>query len=553
MLRKLTLSFILTVTAIVASNSSYATIYVYDGVTPLPNPLNLNNGDSLHIAAGTFTGQVSGLNSNTIKISVAGGATFQPSLLSPTNGIVCKMYNYGTFTYTQPLTTNTNFIFNNYAGGIVNLAAMNTKGKDQVWTNNIGGIMNFSGAVLVNGGTLADDNNIFINYETVNANAGFQMNSGSKFYNYKDFNVTGTFQVNGGLVHNYGKLAITGNVLMNNGASSIHNYCRMEVTNGINNTSGNFYNYSYLRAINSDITNSANIFNLRISNFGSPLSQPMIEGRNFFQSGSGSMTGPALLYFTGTTSMTNGTIGVPGVTTDTIKMNDITRTRPTEILDVQSGGTIHPNVIYNAWGVPDPSYVFLFGCSIEMFLEIPLAINWNHFTVNLFDNVPVLNWSAEFSGGTTFEIQRSYDGRNFSTITDMSYEVGRSEYEYMDKLVNTQAPIVYYRIKSNEINGAEKYTNIRTVKFSNKPGSIHTAPNPFTNNFIITYNAPAKETITIRLFNVSGQQMLTKNVTVNSGDNRINMTEAAQLAKGIYVIQVSRGYDMISSGKIIKQ
>ena len=234
-------------------------------------------------------------------------------------------------------------------------------------------------------------------------------------------------------------------------------------------------------------------------------------------------------------------------------MNDITRTMPLQILDVQSGGTLHPNVIYNAWGVPDPSYVYLFGCSIEILLEIPLAINWNNFTVSLFDNVPVLNWAAEFSSGTTFEIQRSYDGRNFSTIRDMDYEAGKSSYEYKDRSVNTQAPIVYYRIKSNEINGAEKYTNIRSVKFSSKPGSIHTAPNPFTNNFIINYNAAAKETITIRMFNVSGQQLLTKNVTVNNGDNRINMTEAAQLAKGIYVIQISKGYDMISSSKIIKQ
>ena len=135
----------------------------------------------------------------------------------------------------------------------------------------------------------------------------------------------------------------------------------------------------------------------------------------------------------------------------------------------------------------------------------------------------------------------------------MAYEVGQSQYEYEDKSVNTQAPIVYYRIKANELSGTEKYTQIRSIKFSNKPGSIHTAPNPFANNFIINYNAAAKETITIRLFNVSGQQMLTKNVTVNNGDNRINMTEAVRLAKGIYVIQVSKGYEIIASSKIIKQ
>ena len=135
----------------------------------------------------------------------------------------------------------------------------------------------------------------------------------------------------------------------------------------------------------------------------------------------------------------------------------------------------------------------------------------------------------------------------------MDYIQGQSEYEYKDRMVNTQAPVVYYRIKATEINGIEKYTQIRTVKFSSKPGSIYTAPNPFTNNFIINYNAAERETITIRMFNVSGQQMLAKNVAVNDGINNINITEAAQRAKGIYVIQVTKGYNMISSNKIIKQ
>ena len=551
MFRKLTLSLLLTVCSIAVSNFSFANIITYSG-GPIVD-YTLGNNDTLFIASGTYTGSVSGLNSNNRTIIVAGGATFEPTALNPNNGVVCKMYIYGTFTYSSSLTTNTNFTLDVYAGGVVNLAAMNTKGKDQLWTNNYGGTINFSGDVLLNGGTLSDDNNVFINYETINVSGNFQMNSGSKFYNYKDFNITGTFRVNGGTVYNYGRLDVTGSVLMNNGASSIHNYCRMEVTAGITNTSGNFYNYSYLRAINSDITNSANIFNIRISNFGSPLSQPMIEGRNYFHSTGGTMTGPALLYFTGTTSITGGTIGVGGITTDTIKMNDITRSMPTQILDVQSGGTINPNVIYNAWGVPDPSYVFLFGCSVETFLEIPLAINWRTFDAMLSNDIPLLTWSAEFGRGTVFEIQRSYDSRNFSIIKTLPYEEGQSEYEFRDKSVNAQSPVAYYRIKAVEISGVEKYTHTRIVKFNHKPGSVYTAPNPFTNNFIINYKAAEREMLTIRMFNISGQQMLVKNVTVNSGNNDINITEAAQLAKGIYVIQVNKGYNMISSNKIIKQ
>ena len=103
------------------------------------------------------------------------------------------------------------------------------------------------------------------------------------------------------------------------------------------------------------------------------------------------------------------------------------------------------------------------------------------------------------------------------------------------------------------MDGDVKYTQTRIVKFNHKPGSVYTAPNPFTNDFVVNYKAAERETITLRMLNISGQQMLVKNVTVNSGNNNINITEAAQFAKGIYVIQVNKGHNLISSVKLIKQ
>ncbi|HEU5165438.1 MAG TPA: T9SS type A sorting domain-containing protein [Chitinophagaceae bacterium] len=539
MISKFTLSLLLTVCSLLIGKFAVATNYTNNGGST-PN-YSLNAGDTLFIASGTYTGSIQNFPAGAVIIVTDIANTFQPS--SFPNNAGGTIYVYGTFTYTSSLTTNSNFTIHNY--GMVNLGAVTLKGSNQTWINHYGATINFSGDVLMNGD--AGNNNVLLNYATINCNGNFQMNSGSSFINYKNFTGTGNFKVNGGSLRNEGKLDITGNMLVNSGTSVVENYCRMEASGGITNGSVNFKNYSYLYAENSDIINTGTITNISVNG-----SLPLLDGRDFTQSGTSVMTGPALLYFTGTTKMTSGTMGVPGTATDTIKMYDITRTNPAQILDVQSG-TINPNVVYNAWGVPDRSRVYLIGCSVEILMEVPLAINWNNFVVDLFDNVPVLNWSAEFGSDAVFEIQRSYDGRNFSSIKDMAYNQGQSEYEYRDRLVNTQASIVYYRVKATELSGIEKYTQTRTVKFSNKPGSISTAPNPFTNNFIINYKADEKETITIRMFNVSGQQMLVKNVTVSNGNNSISITEAAQLVKGIYVIQVSKGYNIISSGKIIKQ
>jgi hypothetical protein len=447
------------------------------------------------------------------------------------------------------LTTNTNFTLDNYAGGIINLADMNTKGRDQVWTNHHGGTINFSGDVLINGGTSADDNNVFINYETVNASGNFQMNSGSKFTNYKDFNVTGNFKANGGNLRNEGNFVVTGNIDFNSGATPIMNFCRIEASGGITISNGTFTNYSYVWAKNSDILVSSGGTIMNIPVYNNP---PMIHGRNYTQTG-GFVNGPAYMYFYGTTSISGaGTIGVTGATTDTIKMYDITRTNGAQIFDVQTG-IVRPNVIYNAWGAPDSLKVYLLGCSIEVILESPLAINWRSFDVMVSDDIPLLIWSAEFDRQTVFEIERSYDGRSFSTIGQVASIEGLRDYSYNDRSVNNQSTIVYYRIKAVELGGEIKFSQIRILKFDHKPGGIYIAPNPFTNNFIINYKAAEKETITIRIFNVNGQQMLLKNITVNDGNNNIKITEAAGLAKGIYVIQVNKGNNLISSVKVIKQ
>lgn len=550
MFRKLTLHLILSICALVVGKYSYAITYVDNGTS---NSYTLNAGDSLFVASGLYTGNIGGFALGA-KITISDLATFQPTGMNWSN-VHGTMYNYGTFIMNNAqFRTNSNFTMYNY--GLVQINnETRMDGSNQLWVNNYGATINFVGDVLMNGDA-GSDNNVLINYQTITSGGNFQMNSGSHFTNYKNFTETGNLRVNGGTLINEGNLDITGNILMNNGASVIRNYCRMQATAGINNTSGNFYNYSYVWAKNSDIVNSANIINSSVAT-GSVAARttPMIHGRNYTHSGVGTMTGPALLYFYGTTTMTGGTMGVDVATADTIKMYDITRTTPPNIFDVQSGGIRHPNVIYNAWGIPDSTRNYLLGCSIEVILETPLPIKWNYFRVNLSNNnIPALSWSAEYDRGTTFEIQRSYNGSSFHAIKDVQSEIGRSEYKYDDMLVNNQVPVVFYRIKAKQLNGEILYSPIRIVRFNSKKGVfINTVPNPFQNTFTINYNAVEKEMILVRIFNVSGQQKLAKSVLVSSGNNSINITEAANFANGLYVVQVTSGDNIISISKIIKQ
>ena len=546
-MRNLTLSFFLTVTALTVCKTSFAITYINNGT---PTNYNLTSADSLFVASGTYTGNITGFASGA-RITISGSAIFTPgSMPHNANGTI---HNYGIFTYTSSWTVNTNFTVHNYAGGIMTLGSITIRGNSQRWTNYVGGIITFAD-VLMNGND-DDLNNVMINYDSIRCNGLFQMNSGSGFTNYKDFSVGGNLRVNGGTLINEGNLLVTGTILMNNGASVIRNYCRMQATGGITNTSGNFYNYSYLWAVNSDITNSANIINSSVAaNASAPnmATTPMIHGRNYTHTG-GTMTGPALLYFYGTTLISGGTVGVLGVTTDTIKMYDITRMSPPNIFDNQAAGTVRPNVIYNAWGIPDSNKVYLLGCSMEVILESPLAVNWRSFDVFLMNtNIPLLLWSAEFDQPTFFEIERSYDGRSFSKIDQVDAINGKKDYRYSDRFVNSQAPVAYYRIRAVEADNNIKFSQIKMVRFDKAASVTKVIPNPFKNNFNIVYNAAEAGNVTVRVYNVNGQQKVNRKVTVNKGSNTINVVEAAHFSNGIYIVQVNSA-DATFSTRLIKQ
>lgn len=544
MFYKPTLSLLQLAFAFLLCNYAKAVTYVDNGTS---NPYTLNAGDSLFIATGIYTGNIGGFATGA-KITVSDLAIFQPTGMNHPN-VHGTMYVYGTFIMNNPnFRTNTDFTLYNY--GTVQINNQTTmSGQNQLWFNSFGANMYFVGNVTMNGG-VGDNNNVLINYENIECSGNFQMNSGSYFTNNKEFSAAGSFTVNGGTFDNYGQFDITGAINLNNGASIIRNHCRMMSSGGINNTSGNFYNYSYLWARNDlglgNITVSDTIFNIPVNG-----AVPMIHGKNLTQTG-GAIVGQAYLYFYGTTSITgSAATGVPGVTTDTIKVYDITRASPVTIYDIQTG-TVRPNTIYNAWGIPDSTREYAVGCSIEVLLEVPLGINWNSFHVALEDDIPVLTWDAEFGNGTVFEVERSYDGRNFSVVASMNYVVNQSQYVYNDRLVNQNFNLVYYRIKATEPNRPAKYTTVKAVRFGSKQGTL-VFPNPFSNILTASYNATENSVITLMLFNTTGQIAFRKVVPVYRGVNTIRINEASQLSPGVYILRISNGAEKISATKLIKR
>lgn len=521
--------------AIVHCKPSSATVYVDNGTA---TTYTLLSGDSLHIASGTYTGIINGLPTGA-KISVAVNATFQPASMAFPN-VRGTIYVYGTFKMTSQLRTNTGFRIYNYGlVWVTSTTLMN--GSTQVWTNYFNATFNLDGDV-----SMTSDNSI-VNQGTINCGANFTMTGSTSIINKLNIYVAGNYQNNGGVFTNEGLFKTIGSITFNAGLAIIYNHCRMIAEGGITNTTGFVYNYGYMWAMASlglgNIVNSGTITN-------GPVGR--IHAVNF--NNTGTVNGAGYMYFTGYTTTTNsGTTGVLGITADTILFYDITRSNALTVYDNQTG-TVRPNVVYRAFTAPDSTRTYFGGCSSEMVSQIPLAVEWNYFYVSLIDKMPALSWKAKSDAGTRFEVQRSYDGIIFYSIKNLPGVSNTTEYRHTDADVNAKSPVVYYRIVAVEPHGIQKYSEIRTVKFNtSQPITVLATPNPFTSSFTINYQSTETCTINIRLFNMVGQQQFNKMVTVNNSHNGIVITEASNLSKGVYMLQVSKGNKILSTEKIIKQ
>ena len=64
-------------------------------------------------------------------------------------------------------------------------------------------------------------------------------------------------------------------------------------------------------------------------------------------------------------------------------------------------------------------------------------------------------------------------------------------------------------------------------------------PNPFTNNFTLSFSAVRSATATLRIQNSAGHLVLSKQIAVTKGTNSVVMNSLPAMATGVYYITVN--------------
>lgn len=149
----------------------------------------------------------------------------------------------------------------------------------------------------------------------------------------------------------------------------------------------------------------------------------------------------------------------------------------------------------------------------------------------------ILNWTL--AGGNNikhFELEKSFDGSNFSKIATIPYTGGIPGYGFTDP--ERIAGLSFYRLKIVDNNGLFVYSSIITLSNKKIDFEIRSVTNPVTDFVIADYTIPNESKVTISLFDAFGGMVKQQQFTGKKGWNKTTIDFGKNLSTGIYILTI---------------
>ncbi len=134
------------------------------------------------------------------------------------------------------------------------------------------------------------------------------------------------------------------------------------------------------------------------------------------------------------------------------------------------------------------------------------------------DNTVMLDWStATEENSMSFEVQRSLDGRDYSTI-DVVDAAGESteilDYQYRDDITGLNGNI-YYRLRQVDYDGSFMFSRVVNINAGQKGKALKLYPNILSvgQQFRLIMDTEFEGNATVSIFNTAGQKVKAFNVS----------------------------------------
>jgi hypothetical protein len=162
-----------------------------------------------------------------------------------------------------------------------------------------------------------------------------------------------------------------------------------------------------------------------------------------------------------------------------------------------------------------------------------LAVSLYNFSAHSKQGFNLIDWTASITGPSSFTLERSQNGIDFSSITVISAStIGTKNFSYSDNNLITAKE--YYRLKMKDEAGVVTYSSI--VQVSNESRSKSFAvlfPTIVSSQVSLLINSSSSEKINYDIVSVEGR--IIKRGTVSVSNSQI---EVSALARGQYFVHV---------------
>jgi hypothetical protein len=184
-----------------------------------------------------------------------------------------------------------------------------------------------------------------------------------------------------------------------------------------------------------------------------------------------------------------------------------------------------------------------------------LPVKLISFQGNLNNNKIILKWTVGENENTErFEVERSFDGTNFTTIglVFASEKMGTENYMFYENINNTGK--VYYRLEMIDKNQKADYskTLVFQVTSNEEKNKLIIINNPVTDKLTCSFQSATKEKAEFKVYDITGRIWIRQSFNIYEGSNLLSLPLPSSFSTGIYIVELANATEHYSV-KFMKQ
>jgi hypothetical protein len=164
-----------------------------------------------------------------------------------------------------------------------------------------------------------------------------------------------------------------------------------------------------------------------------------------------------------------------------------------------------------------------------------------------------LNWKVSNNQQASyFDIERSIDGLNFTTVTRVNQKDMPGSiiaYLYNDTHL-PQTTVLYYRIKMTSVDNTVSYSKVISMPVAPRNNGISLYPNPVQDVLLIQMTVRHSTPVDVDIYDAAGKRIIHRSMIISPGNSVVSIDDMGNHAPGLYLATIKAG-EVITTKKII--